>query len=57
MEDKDRAFQTDYGRAWSLKRLTEVVAERSNVRDQQASTKTARECRLEPVDGTGGSTP
>jgi hypothetical protein len=57
MADKDRALQSDHGRAWSLKRLTEVVAERRMVRDVQASPKTPNERRLKSADGTGGSKP
>jgi hypothetical protein len=56
MADKDQALRGKDERAWSLKRLGQVVAERSKVRDKQAPAKTPRERRLESVDGSGRST-
>jgi hypothetical protein len=57
MADKDRALRATDERAWSLKRLGQVVAERSKVRDKEDSVKTSGERRLKPVDGSGRSTP
>jgi hypothetical protein len=57
MTDKDRALRAKDERAWSLKRLSQVVAERSKVRDPQAPAKRPRERPLKSIDGSGRSTP
>jgi hypothetical protein len=55
MADKDRPLEANDKRAWSLKRLGQVVAERSKVGDSQPPAKTPRKRRLKSVEGSDRS--
>jgi hypothetical protein len=52
MADRDRPPPVKDERQWALKRLSEVVAERRNMRVQQAQATPPRDRRLKSVDDT-----